>query len=121
MRAKFIRGEDPKEQIGIGNKMVQLGNQIEREVEKICIEFGFDPTTITKEISDEGVMVEFYEKGEDFKYGIYYDKNRDHYWVGNSRLGVPNFVDYNFPVSGLRFSVEYIKTFINNNMSADES
>jgi len=90
MRAQFIRGEDPKEQMGIGNKIVQIEKRMERGARIICRDYNLNLNTIKKNITEHGISVEFEGKQPNlvhpYKYWMYYDFEIEHFWVGYSNL-----------------------------------
>lgn len=90
MRAHFIRGEDPKTMMGIGNKIVQLEKRMEQGARIICRDYNLDLSTIKKEVSERGILVEFDGLKPNlvhpYKYWIWYDIERKHFWAGYSEM-----------------------------------
>jgi len=46
MRAQFVRGQDPKDAMDIGNKYVRIQNQLLDSIDKLVKEYGLDPNTV---------------------------------------------------------------------------
>jgi len=90
MRARFIRGEDPKAAMEIGDKYLRIRDRMEMGARIICRDYDLDIKTIKTELKEDGISVEFPGRQPNlvhpYKYWMYYDKERDHYWVGYSLL-----------------------------------
>jgi len=90
MRAKFIRGEDPKTVMDIGDKYLRIRDRMEMGARIICRDYDLDIKTIKTELKENGISVEFPGRQPNivhpYKYWMYYDKEREHYWVGYSLL-----------------------------------
>ncbi len=116
MRAKFIRGEDPKEQMGIGNKIVQIGNQMERGARIICRDYNLDLNTIKKDISERGIEVEFEGAKPNrlypYKYWLYYDFEREHFWAGYSLIDIDQIQDQK-PTESLEQAMLQVRIYLN--------
>jgi len=46
MRAQFVRGQDPKDAMEIGNKYARIQRQLLNVIQKLVEEYGLDPDTI---------------------------------------------------------------------------
>mgnify|MGYP000846016129 FL=1 len=116
MKAKFIRGEDPKEQMGIGNKIVQIGNKMERGARIICRDYNLDLNTIKKNTSERGISVEFDGKMPNrihpYRYWIFYDFEREHFWSGISDIPT-DMIEYQTPKESLEEAMLQIRILLN--------
>jgi DNA-directed RNA polymerase subunit L len=116
MKARFIRGEDPKAEIGIGNKIVQLANRMEMGARIICRDYNLDLSTIKKEVNERGISVEFDglkpNLAHPYKYWMYYDKEREHFFVGYSEIATDQIGDQK-PVESLEQAMLETRIYLN--------
>jgi hypothetical protein len=116
MKAQFVRGEDPKEMMGIGNKIIQLANRMERAAQIICRDHKLDLNTIKKEVNEKGIFVEFDGLKPNllypYKYWIWYDIEKEHFWVGYSEIATDKIRDQN-PVGSLELAMQEIRIYLN--------
>jgi hypothetical protein len=116
MRAHFIRGEDPKTAMDIGNKFLRIRDRMEQGVRIICRDYNLDLKTIQTQLKEEGILVEFNGKQPNlvhpYKYWIYYDKEREHYWAGYSNIKTDNIEDQN-PAGTLEKAMLKTRIFLN--------
>jgi hypothetical protein len=88
MRAHFIRGENPKAAMDIGDKILRIKDRMERAAQILCHDFELDFNTIKSSIDERGINVQFEGKKPNilypYDYWIWYDKEREHYWSGYS-------------------------------------
>jgi len=88
MRAQFIRGEDPKITMNIGDPILRIRDRMVMGARILCRDYELDLSTIKSNIDERGIEVKFEGKKPNilypFDYWIWYDKEREHYWVGYS-------------------------------------
>lgn len=116
MRAQFIRGEDPKEQMGIGNKIVQLEKRMERAARIICRDYDLDLNTLTTWKDDRGMGVEFDGKQPNilypYRYWIFYDFEREHFWAGYTYIPKDEIADQ-MPKNSLEEAMLQTRIYLN--------
>jgi len=116
MRAHFIRGEDPKEQMSIGNKIVQLEKRMERAARIICRDYDLDLNTIAPWKDDRGMGVEFDGKQPNilypYRYWIFYDFEREHFWAGYTYIPKDEIADQ-MPKNSLEEAMLQTRIYLN--------
>lgn len=116
MRAQFIRGEDPKEQMDIGNKIVQIGNQIYRGARIICHDYNLNLDTIKKTDDEKFIGVEFDgvkpNRLHPYRYWIVYDLERKHFWAGYTNIPKDDIEDQK-PAADLGKAMLEIRIWLN--------
>ena len=74
----------------IGDKYLRIRDRMEMGARIICRDYDLDIKTIKTELKENGISVEFPGRQPNivhpYKYWMYYDKEREHYWVGYSLL-----------------------------------
>jgi len=116
MRAKFIRGEDPKASMDIGNKYLRIRDRMEMGARILCRDFKLDVNSIETQLKEDGILVQFPGKQPNllypYKYWIYYDNEREHYWAGYSDIKKDEIGDQ-WPTDDLETSMLKIRILLN--------
>ena len=115
MRAKFIRGEDPKATMNIGDKFLRIRDRMEMGARIICRDYELDLSTIKTRMDEDGIEVKFEGKKPNivypYDYWIWYDKEREHYWAGYSNAN--DVIENQKPCGDLEKAMLETRIFLN--------